>query len=463
MFFPSANKKNQIAKLLRTTPEALKAFEESYRVNILECPDNMDMPNAKQAAGSIQRTALSTDVTALCDRIHDELIAQTSTIEWDGTDLTVHTPSNTLPDSKNPVTMDDILAIVPDMRPQLAGNLMKTDLAQTDKTYEILLFMYARYLNKHDIQAYHQFRQGLDLLDLDPITYEMLGMNPNTMSRWLPALCEAVKQQTFFRVPKTVVAKIPLPILQLTRIQYETVNATSRRIIDRFCEDVFHLDENGDYFVKTGTYSSKFDFRNAHVTTPEEVRELGEYLLYIQYSAQNMASPLNRPSIYGVSTTNEWVVREFIPDKENNPAIYKGLPLHTEYRVFVDFDDETVLGVSPYWEPNTMKRRFGHEADADSPHQIHDYIIFTAHEPVLMERYEDNVTAVTKHLETMLPAMHAAGMTGQWSVDIMQNDDDFWIIDMATAQTSALADCIPAEKRKAVPENWIPAIPELMD
>lgn len=57
-----------------------------------------------------------------------------------------------------------------------------------------------------------------------------------------------------------------------------------------------------------------------------------------------MASPLSQPSIYGVSTTNEWVVREFIPDKEGNPCIYKGLPLHTEYRVFVDCDTDEVLG-----------------------------------------------------------------------------------------------------------------------
>ncbi|MBR0283080.1 MAG: RICIN domain-containing protein, partial [Oscillibacter sp.] len=30
-------------------------------------------------------------------------------------------------------------------------------------------------------------------------------------------------------------------------------------------------------------------------------------------------------------------------DKENNPCIYKGMPLHTEYRVFVDFDTDEVL------------------------------------------------------------------------------------------------------------------------
>lgn len=38
----------------------------------------------------------------------------------------------------------------------------------------------------------------------------------------------------------------------------------------------------------------------------------------------------------------------------------------------------------------------------------------------------------------------------------MQNGEDFWIIDMALAENSAFADCIPEEKRKPVKENWIP-------
>lgn len=38
----------------------------------------------------------------------------------------------------------------------------------------------------------------------------------------------------------------------------------------------------------------------------------------------------------------------------------------------------------------------------------------------------------------------------------MQNGDDFWLIDMATADCSALNDCIPKEKLNKVPENWIP-------
>jgi hypothetical protein len=47
-----------------------------------------------------------------------------------------------------------------------------------------------------------------------------------------------------------------------------------------------------------------------------------------------------------------------------------------------------------------------------------------------------------------------ANLTGQWSVDIMQNGDDFWLIDMATADTSALKELIPYKITER-PVNWI--------
>ena len=103
-----------------------------------------------------------------------------------------------------------------------------------------------------------------------------------------------------------------------------------------------------------------------------------------------MASPLNNVCIYGPGTTNEWVVREFISDVEDNPCIYHGLPLHTEYRIFADFDTKEILGINPYWDPDVMKKRLGHEKDADEPDKVHDYVIYRMHEETLMRRYEKN-------------------------------------------------------------------------
>ena len=217
--------------------------------------------------------------------------------------------------------------------------------------------------------------------------------------------------------------------------------------------EAFNLDVTKDYFIKTGTYSSKFDFRNAIVRGEQEVRELGEYLLYIHHQANQMASMFNNVSIPGVSTTNEWVVREFIADKEDNPCIYKGMPLHTEYRFFIDFDTNEIPGVSPYWREDVMKKNLG---ESDEPDKVHDYIIYTAYEDELYKRYDEHVDMLTKKIQNFIPMVD---LKGQWSLDIMQNDNDFWLIDMALANQSALTDVVPPHKLKKQSINWLPTLP----
>ena len=232
-------------------------------------------------------------------------------------------------------------------------------------------------------------------------------------------------------------------------------------IVDEFCMRAFDLNPDKEYFVKTGTYSSKFDFRNAHVYGEKEVHELGEYLLFIQNQAVLMAGPLSKPSIYGVSTTNEWCVREYIKDKENNPCIYHGMPLHTEYRFFIEChnasDENTILGVSPYWREDVMTKNLGEGPLADSADKKHDYIIYCAHKDTLMKRYNDSISMLTKEVEKLIKNLN---LEGQWSLDIMQNGDDFYLIDMALASQSALSDCVPKGIIKKADENWIPDLSE---
>ena len=103
-----------------------------------------------------------------------------------------------------------------------------------------------------------------------------------------------------------------------------------------------------------------------------------------------------------------------------------------------------------------MKNRFGHSSDSDSPHQIHDYVIYKAHEERLMDRYHENKDSVVAHIESILPGLD---LHGQWSIDVMQNGDDFWIIDMAIAENSAFYECVPEHLRIPSKENWIPQLP----
>lgn len=151
-------------------------------------------------------------------------------------------------------------------------------------------------------------------------------------------------------------------------------------------------------------------------------------------------------------SNNEWVVREFIDDKENNPTIYNGLPLHTEYRVFVDFDDKEIIGINPYWDPDVMKKNFLEVDSSKNSVKQHDYIIYSTHEEKLMSRYEENKELVMNEVRKLLDKCN---LTGQWSIDVMQNGDDFWLIDMARATESALVECVPKSKLKNVRQPFL--------
>ena len=450
--------REEIAQILKTVPGALEEFEKAYAENSLVDTGNLFDANRKSVKKDVPYDIQDIDeekISDLIDRIVAELLSESKVYSYKTHMTDVYDFSHI--EMPEPVSKEEIYSLPQNLRPQLTGNLVQRDIKEP--AYIALLSMYQKYKEERTAKerelSYHMFRQGLDILDLDPLTYDILGMNPNSMGYWFPALVDAAEGQNFFKLPATKILKVPLPILQLTRLEYASLTKTTMRIVDDYCMKAFRLDPFQQYFVKTGTYSSKFNFRNAYVHGEKEVRELGEYLLFIQNQACIAAGPLTQPSIYGMSTTNEWVVREYIPDPEGNPCIYQGLPLRTEYRLFVDFDTDEVLGIAPYWDPDVMKERFGHRGDADSPHNIHDYEIFLMHEKVLMSRYKKTRNTVVEHMKKMLPQIN---LEGQWSVDIMQNGEDFYIIDMALAVNSALKECIPKGRLRPVQENWLPVI-----
>ncbi|MDE5630260.1 MAG: hypothetical protein K2I70_01535 [Bacilli bacterium] len=458
---PTTIDKEEIAKLLSTNKEALEEFERAYAFHALnekELSDNFFEINSRQAAAmkSHCQSVDSPQLDEIKTRIVNELLNECSTWKFDGQKATIN---NNLGNKViTPVTNEELSALPKEIRPQLTGNLMKVDIISP--SHIAILENYKNFLNEKNPKKrkffYNMFRQGLDILDLDEITRRIISTNRNSMGYWLPNIVEPAIENGQLKIPKTTIVKVPTTMLQLTRCEYMELTRSTLDIVDEFCRQAFELDENKDYFIKTGVYSSKFDFRNAHVFSPKEVREIGEYLLFIHYQALQMASPLTRPSIYGVSTTDEWVVREYIKDVENNPTIYKGLPLHTEYRVFVDFDTKEIIGMSPYWEPNTMKQRFGHKNDSNSPHNIHDYTIYAMHEPILMKRYEENKQKVKDYVQNLINSTDK--LNGQWAIDIMQNGDDLWLIDMSIAENSALYNCVPKSLRKKSEENWLPTL-----
>lgn len=448
------------AAMLRTTPGLLREFERSYHANVLDrknAPTGALGPDARSVIASRSGHELSDAALSLDARIVRELLADTSVIRYDGERLTA-TPS-LAPVPEKYVTEADVNALQPGERPQLAGELIHRQFDTVN--YPLLLDMWRRAADtkrsaKARREAYGMFRTGLDLLDLDPVMYRMLDLNPASMGRWLPALVKANEGRGFFRIPKTTIARAPMTLLQLSRVEYESLTAATLDVVDRWAQAAFRLNPDESYFLKTGTFSNKYDFRNAHVTGPHEVMQIGEYLLYLQSQAVGMAGPLSQPATYGVSTTNEMVVREYIPDTHDLPTIYMGLPLRCEYRCFIDCDTDELLGIHPYWDPEVMNKRFRDAPDASNPHMRHDAVTYAMREPSLMREYGESKDLVAAHVRELLPGLDLAG---QWSLDIMRDGDEYWLIDMAPAERSAYyRQAVPKAKRRPMMENWIPEL-----
>lgn len=194
------------AAMLSTTPGLLREFERSYHANILDrknAPTGPLGPDAKTVVESRSGHGLSDEALALDARIVRELLADTSVIRFDGERLTA-TPS-LAPVPEKYVTEADVNALQPGERPQLAGELIHRQIDTVN--YPLLLDMWRHATDpkrsaRQRREAYGMFRTGLDLLDLDPVMYRMLDLNPASMGRWLPALVKANEGRGFFRIPE---------------------------------------------------------------------------------------------------------------------------------------------------------------------------------------------------------------------------------------------------------------------
>ena len=279
-------------------------------------------------------------------------------------------------------------------------------------------------LSNHDIKEYHLLSRLMSVSDLTSNLYERFKDNPNSMSNWLGEITHAVKSsQSPFKIPATSVHTLPIELAQFIRLEYQDTSQRDKDLFNEYIFDTLELEDDKTYFIKTGTFSSKFQFANAKCAEP---REMGEYFSVINNFAMHI----------GAGDSVEVVVREYIEDVEKNPTIYNGMPLRTEFRAFVDFDDHSVIGVVPYWHPVVMKRALKHGL-ADSIQQ--DYITYQKHEDKLNREYNEHISYVTKHVKALLPDVD---LTGRYSIDIMKNGDDFYIIDMALMESSALTELL---------------------
>lgn len=119
------------AKILKTRPEALEAFEEAYASqafpgipsdDLFEC-DSAEIRHQLKKVSRIPEADQEREAEAIIDRIVQEFLSGTQVLTYDGERLSLHTfPTDAIGPA---VTKEEIMQLPEALRPQLSGSLMK--------------------------------------------------------------------------------------------------------------------------------------------------------------------------------------------------------------------------------------------------------------------------------------------------------------------------------------------------
>ena len=95
--------------------------------------------------------------------------------------------------------------------------------------------------------------------------------------------------------------------------------------------------------------------------------------------------------------------------------------------MFYDFDNQRVIFTENYWNYEYVYKNL---------FDITDRIIFDHERERIETSFNDNKSKVEDLVSSSMK--NVTGMSGCWSVDILMDDNgEFWLIDMAIAERSA--------------------------
>lgn len=250
----------------------------------------------------------------------------------------------------------------------------------------------------------------------------------NRFSFWFEKVNRPTTTEAGLDIPKTLIIKIPVDII---RAFAEYTEGGMNAVEAWFHTEVMpKLKEAGMdrrlLFVKNGAFSNKFRGNQTCLTTSTGM--LSNFIS-IQQTAEEI--------FMGYDGMDELIVRERIMyDGTTTACIYHGLPLRPEYRVFYDFDVHEPIFVANYWDEAYVGKHLSAATDK---------IIFRERAPYIRSRYEDYKEKV---LHMVAEAMnHVTELSGPWSIDVMQADERFYLIDMAVAEESAYWEFRPGARR----------------
>mgnify|MGYP001739629394 CR=1 FL=1 len=173
---------DMIALLLKDNPDRQREFENLYEQFEVDAENlNLFQQNAAKVIDKSDKlVSLSESAEELVEQIVEELVSQT--VVWDSSQnkvLSLPQPVRYLQDAKSLLSLQE-------RGVQFSGYMCKQDIPEPSS--KVLLRQYNDYVKTGNMLFYNLFRQGLDILDLDPLVYELLNHDPNTMSNWLFAI-----------------------------------------------------------------------------------------------------------------------------------------------------------------------------------------------------------------------------------------------------------------------------------
>lgn len=243
---------------------------------------------------------------------------------------------------------------------------------------------------------------------------ERESRNPNNFSYWFPKLKENLKGEAFI-LPKTLIVDLPAEFVGCTLEEEEgDFDKLMNWIIRTQLTEKVQQEFGNECFLKNGCYSGKFQFNKTCYIKDISAKSIYNHWKHIEEDSLCLDTCGNF----------EMIFREYIRAHCSLGKMYDGMPIRPELRVFYNFDNHKILYSVNYWDWDYCSKSLLDE-DYDALEKASRDLQF-----VFANRHE--------FIENLLEfALQKVPLTGQWSIDVMIEGSNFYIIDMALARQSA--------------------------
>ena len=256
---------------------------------------------------------------------------------------------------------------------------------------------------------------------IEKIGFKHANSEENDLSFWYPKI-----NNLGFKTPKTLITNFTSEEVSLIkRGKWDNIDEDEikNRIIEENTKNNL-IDLDSEMFLRLGTFSDKFNFQACHIENINDVYQKLMVFLDDVYFKLEWQEKINL------------VLREYIKTNYTRNTIYNGMPLNTEFRVFYDFDNNSILGIYNYWDTNTMIDNLRNKDDLQS---------FANNAKIIDEDFQCLKPLLN---EEVAEKMMAADLNGKWSCDFLYNGNEFVLIDMAHAECSYYYDKVLTKSLK---------------